>query len=134
MNAATITQNVQNIAIASQGVKDVLNRKTEIQIWAEDKIAEAVANEIQDNGYDSDTFIFDLELSDSLSAEVRGSYIINGYTEDDYYNGTGAFVATDTIINVDGVDFFTYEEDGSVRDKEIPVSLTDIENKVRLML
>ena len=83
MNAATITQNVQNIAIASQGVKDVLERKTEIQIWAEDKIAEAVANEIQDNGYDSDTFIFDLELSVSLSAEVRGSYIINGYTEDD---------------------------------------------------
>lgn len=41
---------------------------------------------------------------------VEYTYEVDGYVEDDYYNGTGGFVATNTELSV--TDAESYTEDG----------------------
>lgn len=39
------------------------------------------------------------------------SYNVDGYVEDDYFNGTGAFVETSSSLNIENVESFNKEGD-----------------------
>lgn len=58
-----------------------------------------------------------------IVAEVTGSYEIDGYTEDDYFNGTGAFVVTSVSVVVEALEVFTYDEDGNETASTITLTL-----------
>ena len=42
----------------------------------------------------SDNFSVEIDVDDELTVTAEGFVEIDGYVEDDYYNGTGAFVET----------------------------------------
>ena len=47
---------------------------------------------------------------DGETLSIEYSYDVDGYVEDDYYNGTGAFVKTSVDFSIDSVE--CYNEDG----------------------
>lgn len=64
-----------------------------------------MAQMIEEPGTDTLTFEKDGEV-----LEVKYSLDVDGYVEDDYYNGTGAYVATCVDFAAEVVDCYT--EDG----------------------
>ena len=42
---------------------------------------------------------------------VDYSYDVDGYVEDDYFNGTGAFVETSSSLNIENVESFNKDGD-----------------------
>ena len=44
------------------------------------------------------------------------SYEVNGYVEDDYYNGTGAFVQTDCNLYIESAESFNEDGDETEND------------------
>lgn len=57
---------------------------------------------------------------------VDGSFEIDGYQEDDYFNGTGAWVTTYVAVSIDSVE--AYDEDGN--EVEVICNPTEIERSV----
>lgn len=80
----------------------------------EKRIANAI---IESNDGDGDFEIEDIEVMDGLFAAVSGSIETTSYQEDDYYNGTGAWVTTSAHVSISDFDTYTYNDDG----EEIPV-------------
>ena len=70
-------------------------------------IANAVYNAIDSN---NGTFSVEVEVNNTLVV-VDGSFEIDGYCEDDYFNGTGAWVTTYVSVCIDSVE--AYDEDGN---------------------
>lgn len=58
---------------------------------------------------------------------VSGRYEIERYQEDDYFNGTGAWVTTDAEIEISELDY--YDEDGEPI--EFDINVYELERKVR---
>lgn len=58
---------------------------------------------------------------------VSGRYEIERYQEDDYFNGTGAWVTTDAEIEISELDY--YDEDGEPI--ELDINVYELERKVR---
>ena len=82
-------------------------------------IANAIVESIEGtNG----TFSVEVEVNDTLVV-VDGSFEIDGYCEDDYFNGTGAWVTTYVAVRIGNVE--AYDEDGN--DVEVTCDLTEIE-------
>lgn len=86
-------------------------------------INETIANAIY-NAIDSNegTFSVEVEVNNTLVI-VDGSFEIDGYCEDDYFNGTGAWVTTYVSVCIDSVE--AYDEDGN--EVEVICNLTEIE-------
>ena len=86
-------------------------------------INETIANAIY-NARDSNngTFSVEVEVNNTLVV-VDGSFEIDGYCEDDYFNGTGAWVTTYVSVCIDSVE--AYDEDGN--EVEVTCDLTEIE-------
>ena len=86
-------------------------------------INETIANAIY-NAIDSNegTFSVEVEVNNTLVI-VDGSFEIDGYCEDDYFNGTGAWVTTYVSVCIDSVE--AYDEDGN--EVDVTCSLTEIE-------
>lgn len=82
-------------------------------------IANAVYNAIDSN---NGTFSVEVEVNNALVV-VDGSFEIDGYSEDDYFNGTGAWVTTYVSVCIDSVE--AYDEDGN--EVEVICNLTEIE-------
>lgn len=90
-------------------------------------IANAIVAEIEsDNG----TFSIEVEIDANTVAEVSGSYEIDGYTENDYFNGTGAFVTTYVSVIVEALEVFTYNGEGEQVKNTINPDITKIERHV----
>lgn len=89
-------------------------------------INETIANAIY-NAIDSSngTFSVEVEVNNTLVV-VDGSFEIDGYPEDDYFNGTGAWVTTYVSVYIDGIE--AYDEDGNEID--VDCDLTEIERSV----
>lgn len=87
-------------------------------------IATAIVAEIESN---NGTFSIEVEIDANTVAEVTGSYEIDGYTEDDYFNGTGAFVVTSVSVVVEALEVFTYDEDGEQVENTISPDISEIE-------
>lgn len=82
-------------------------------------IANAIYNAIDSN---NGTFSIEVEVNNTLVV-VDGSFEIDGYCEDDYFNGTGAWVTTYVSVCIDSVE--AYDEDGN--EVEVICNLTEIE-------
>lgn len=54
---------------------------------------DAICNKLAEVHDTSDSFNIDIDI-DELSVTAEGIIEIDGYVEDDYYNGTGAYVET----------------------------------------
>lgn len=86
-----------------------------------EKIANAIVEDIEGgNG----TFSVEVEIGDT-QVFVDGSFETDGYCEDDYSNGTGAWVTTYATVRIESVEAYT---DGDVT--EITCDLTKIERYV----
>ena len=86
-------------------------------------INETIANAIVEsidgaNG----TFSVEVEVNNTLVV-VDGSFEIDGYCEDDYFNGTGAWITTNVSVMIDSVE--AYDEDGN--EVEVTCNLAEIE-------
>lgn len=82
-------------------------------------IASAIVESIEgSNGTSS----VEVEVNDTL-VYVDGSFEIDGYREDDYFNGTGAWVTNYVSVNVSSVE--AYDEDGEII--EVACDLSEIE-------
>ncbi|MBD8001052.1 hypothetical protein [Phocaeicola faecium] len=82
-------------------------------------IANAIAENIEGN---EGTFSVEVEVNNTLVV-VDGSFEIDGYCENDYFNGTGAWVTTYVSVCIDSVE--AYDEDGN--EVEVVCNLTEIE-------
>lgn len=82
-------------------------------------IANAIYNAIDSN---NGTFSVEVEVNNTLVV-VDGSFEIDGYCEDDYLNGTGAWVTTYISVCINSVE--AYDEDGN--EVEVTCDLTEIE-------
>lgn len=76
-------------------------------------INELIASEIAASveGYEG-KFSVEVEIDANTVVEVSGWYELNGYCEDDYFNGTGAWVTTYVRVSVETCEVYTYNEDG----------------------
>ena len=85
-------------------------------------INETIANAIVENIEGNEgTFSVEIEANNTLVV-VDGSFEIDGYSEDDYFNGTGAWVTTYVSVYIDSVE--AYDEDGN--EVEVICNLTEI--------
>ena len=89
-------------------------------------IANAIAENIKDN---NGTFSVEVEVNNTLVV-VDGSFEIDGYCEDDYFNGTGSWVTTYVSVCIDGIE--SYDEDGN--EVDIDCDLTEIERSVERLV
>lgn len=69
-------------------------------------------------------FSVDIDV-EGVNLTASGEYSIDGYTEDDYYNGTGAYIVRSASVNI--TDAHAYTEEGE--EIEIPFSIYDVEEK-----
>lgn len=86
-------------------------------------IANAIAESIEGN---NGTFSVEVEVNNTLVV-VDGNFEIDGYCEDDYFNGTGAWVTTYAAVSIESVE--AYNEDGEAI--ELACDLSKIENCVK---
>ena len=69
-------------------------------------INETIANAIVENIEGNEgTFSVEVEVNNALVV-VDGSFEIDGYCEDDYFNGTGAWVTTYVSVCIDSVEAY----------------------------
>lgn len=88
----------------------------------EKKIEDAIEAEL-----DGKEGLFHVEIiHDDLLVCVEGGYSIDGYTEDDYFNGTGGFVTTEACVWIDNISAYNDEGD----DVDVEVNISEIEHQV----
>lgn len=92
-----------------------------------EKIAEAIAESI--DGCEG-RFDLDVELDVNTLVTVSGWYEFNGYCEDDYFNGTGAWVTTYARVSVDACEVCAYDENGDEVPATIEIDTAEIERFV----
>ena len=85
-------------------------------------IANAIVEDIEGN---DGTFSVEVELNNTLIV-IDGSFEIDGYCENDYFNGTGAWVTTYVSVCIDSIE--AYNEDGNKID--VDCNITEIERNV----
>lgn len=89
-----------------------------------EKIAAAIAEDITDN---EGRFAVEVEIDANTVVEVSGWYEIAGYCEDDYFNGTGAWVTTSVCVSVEDCTVNTYDDEGEEIPNEIQPDIEAIE-------
>lgn len=72
-------------------------------------IASAVAENISKNINNDGMFSIEMEM-DNVLVYIDGSFEISGYAEDDYFNGTGAWVINYVLVSIDSVE--AYDKEG----------------------
>lgn len=87
-------------------------------------IAAAIVESIESNG---GSFALEVEIDGNTVVEVSGRYELDGYREDDYFNGTGAWVTTYVSVVVEDCTVHTYDEDGEETVNDIEPDITAIE-------
>ena len=85
-------------------------------------IANAIVENIEGN---NGTFSIEVEVNNTLVV-VDGRFEIDGYCEDDYFNGTGGWVTTYVSVCIGSVE--AYDEDGN--EVDVDCDLTEIERSV----
>lgn len=80
-------------------------RTIELSKEQREKVINALAAVHDENG----RFDIDIELDDALTLNAKGWLELDGYLEDDYYNGTGAYIETHRSASVT---LTAYDEEG----------------------
>ena len=70
-------------------------------------IAEAILDDCCDG-----TFDIEVELGNNVFAYVCGNIKTDSYQENDYYNGTGAWVTTYASVVISDLELHAYNDDG----------------------
>lgn len=77
----------------------------------EARVIEAIINECELGTADNEPFCTgEIEVG-GLLVTVRGHYWTDGYCEDDYYNGTGAWVGTDASVSIDEIEAYDINDE-----------------------
>ena len=74
----------------------------------EDRIADAIYDAIRRVGENEGRFDIEVEDGD-ITIQVEGRFEQDGYVEDDYFNGTGGYVATHVLVYIEDVTEFDQE-------------------------
>lgn len=90
---------------------------------AERIIADSILNDDYNNIYQ------EIQIG-SVIVEVKGRVLVDGYGEDDYFNGTGAFVATDAEIDLT-FSQSAYDEDGNDTEEVLQINENTIIEYIR---
>lgn len=86
-------------------------------------IDEMIANKIIESIESNEgTFTIEIEENNTMIV-VDGNFEIDGYCEDDYFSGTGAWVTTYVSVCIDSIE--AYDEDGN--EIEVICNLAEIE-------
>lgn len=101
----------------------IVKQTLKVMATINETIAAVIADSINDN---HGSFSLEVEMDGNTVVEVSGRYEIDGYREDDYLNGTGAWVTTRAAVSVECIE--AYDEDGEA--VEIDCSLNEIERYV----
>ncbi|MCM1079579.1 MAG: hypothetical protein NC431_08910 [Firmicutes bacterium] len=72
-------------------------------------------------------FNIEIELSDTLMMQAKGHLSTKGYVEDDYLNGTGAYIETDRVARV-RLTPLQADKDGELQECELD---TDTERAIK---
>ena len=83
----------------------------------ETKLAEAIYDAIRAKGESEGNFNVEVEDGD-LSINVDGFFETDGYCENDYFNGTGAYVNTRAYVSISDVNIYDQEK-GEESDADI---------------
>lgn len=92
-----------------------------------------IANAILDDTCDG-AFDLEVELGDNTFISVCGNIETDSYQEDDYYNGTGAWITTYASVVISGLELHSYDENGSEIPCVIDIHEDEIENYCREQL
>lgn len=76
----------------------------------EERIADAIYDGIQRTSGNEGHFNVEVEDGD-ITIQVDGRFEIDGYTEDDYLNGTGGYVVTSVYVYIE--DATEFDQDGN---------------------
>ena len=96
------------------------------------QIENIISDAILDAATESEGY-FDIEIEDGENTiNVRGYYETDGYCEDDYFSGTGAWVTT--YCNVSIIEVTAYNEDGDEITFTFSINVTEVENAVEMMM
>ncbi len=71
------------------------------------------------NGIGTGSFDIEIEIDDTLTVQATGWLEIDGYVEDDYFSGTGAFVETYRAANIELTAQVYDEETNEVTDYQL---------------
>lgn len=97
----------------------------------DEMIANKIIESIDSNEGD---FSLDIEVDDNIFVEVSGCYEIEDYQENDYFNGTGAWVTTYAWVAIDKCEVSAYNEDGDEIETDIKPNIREIENCIESFL
>ena len=75
----------------------IVKQTLKVMATISETIAAAIADSINDN---HGSFSLEVEMDGNTVVEVSGRYEIDGYREDDYLNGTGAWVTTRAALRL----------------------------------
>ena len=89
-------------------------------------IANAIVSKIEGN---NGVFSVEVELNNTVLF-IDGSFDIDGYCENGYNNGTGAWVVTGVAVNIESID--AYDEEGETVDFDC--DLSEVERCVKTRL
>ena len=92
-------------------------------------IAKAILNDYCDGSFD-----IEVELDKNTVANVCGIIETENYQEDDYYNGTGAWVATYASVCISDLELISYDENGRKVPCCIEIHESEIEDYCRTQL
>lgn len=91
-------------------------------------INETIAQAITESIYGNEgRFDVEVEVDENTVVEVSGWYEADGYCEDDYFNGTGAWVTTYVRVSVESCEVFAYDEDGNEVAPAVMPDLAEVE-------
>lgn len=97
----------------------------------DEMIANKIIESIDSNEGD---FSLEIEVDDNIFVEVSGCYEIEGYEENDYYNGTGAWVTTYAWVAIDKCEVSAYNEDGDEIETDVKPNISEIESYIEQQL
>lgn len=86
----------------------------------------AIANAILDDCCDG-AFDMEVELGNNTFANVRGYVETESYQENNYYNGTGAWITTYADVVISGLKLYTCNDDGDETPCDLEVHEGEIE-------
>lgn len=90
----------------------------------EARVIEAIINECELGCADNEPYCTGEIEVNGLFVTISGHYWADGYCENDYYNGTGAWVATDAAVSIDEIE--AYNEDGDKIELDIDENLIEL--------
>lgn len=97
-------------------------------------INEMIAKAIVENMDEAEgRFSVEVETDDNTLVEVSGWCEVDGYFEDDYFGGTGAWATTFARVSVDNLTVTAWDDEGDEVEAGITPDIAEIERAAERM-